>query len=134
RERGVEQLPVDLVRGAEREHFGVVDQHVDLLHLMCEALHILEALEVGAHEPRPSTVVYERVDDLAPPLLVTPGDDDIGPGSGKGAGGCLADPGGPAGHRHCLVLYGHSCFSLQSLDSLVHPHDADYWILPAVRS
>jgi hypothetical protein len=110
---------VHLVRWPEREHAGVVDQHVNAVYLLGQALDVLEALQVGPYEFRPESIVHERAFDLSPAPLVAPGDHHIRPRGCVRAGGRLPDPGRAAGHEHFLALDGHDS-SLLSLDSMVY--------------
>jgi hypothetical protein len=103
----VELLNVDLVRGVEREHAGVVDEHVDVLDLGREALDVLEPREVGADEPRVRSVLRQRLDDLLTSLLIPSGDHDVGASRCVQAGDGFADPGCAAGDEHFLVFHGH---------------------------
>ena len=78
--------------GAKGGRAGVVDEHVDVVDVVGQALDVIEVLKVGADESRARPVLCQRVGDLATALLAAPGDHDVGALGGVGAGDRLADP------------------------------------------
>src|SRR5258708_38197885 len=69
RERRVELVVLYIVRGAKREHAGVVDEDIDVLDLRCKPLNVLVSLLNGAEEPGSRSFASDRVDDLQPAPL-----------------------------------------------------------------
>ena len=86
---------------------GTIDEHVDAVDLLGQALDVVEVLEVGADETNASAVGCQRVGDPQAPLVAAPGDHYVCALRGVGAGDRLADPRGAAGHEHRLAMNGH---------------------------